>query len=260
MEDRLKADREAYRADQTRQPALQTRAQNMAKAYDALSQLQSATGKGAAGLSGLRSWAASMGIATDPMLKEQKLIDEVVKYTTKAMVDAGGGATTDLGRHLSEQSNPGLSITSAANFDILRNDMGKTLQEIATYKAHDGKAGGAGYMDHRANIADITDPRGFVWSMYSPAEQKKILAEVGDENTVAHKKLSKAMGMTQRLQLQIPGLTGAPPPQRQSALAMPALNPPMALAGRVPPISAPPNALLMAGRSPNALAPDAMAG
>lgn len=226
----------AYNEDQARQPALNTRLQNMAHAYDALQEMKVATGQGAAGISRLRSTLQTLGVLPPGAVADQKVVEEFNKYTTRLMTDAAGGGATDLGRHMSEQSSPGSALSTQANFELLRNDMGKAVQEMAAYKAHDPKTNGAGYLEHRANIADVTDPRGFVWNMYTPQEQAEILAKVKDD-PVADKKLHKAIGMSERYKLQVP-LTqqAAPPtpgkqsmlvPQGQNALmpAAPGQNP-----------------------------------
>lgn len=218
--EKLKADVEAYTRDQAAQPDVQTRAQNMAHAYDALQQLQSATGKGAEGINNLRSYMQTLGILPSGAVTEQKLFEIMHKYTERAMIDAAGGSSTDLGRRMSEQANAGTLLSTPANLEILRNDMGKTLQTIAAYKDHSDKTG-TGYLESRAKVADSTDPRGFMWNMYSPEEQAKINAEV-DKDPVAAGKLHKAIGMSQRLQLQIPGLTTPPVRQKQSFVIPPA--------------------------------------
>jgi hypothetical protein len=217
----------AYKADQAAQPDVQTRAQNMAHAYDALQQLKSATGRGAEGINNLRSWAQTLGIAPPGAVDEQKLFEIVHKYTERAMIDAAGGGSTDMGKRMQEQANAGTLLSTPANLEIMRNDMGKTLQTAAAYKDHDPNSGGAGYLANRAKVADTTDPRGFVWNLYSPEEQAKINAEV-DKNPDAAAKLHKAIGMANRLKLQIPGLMPpSPAPQKQSFLAPsgPAPNP-----------------------------------
>jgi hypothetical protein len=201
------ADITAYKADQAGLPDVQTSTQNLAHAYTALSQLRSATGKGAEGINNLRSWAQTLGIAPAGAVKEQELFELVRKYTEREMINAAGGSTTDMGRRMQEAANAGTLLSTPANFEILRNDMGKRLQTIAAHKDHDPQTGGAGYLGSRAKIADATDPRGFVWGLYGPDEQAKILAEV-EKNPTASAKLHKAIGMANRLNLHITGLPG----------------------------------------------------
>jgi hypothetical protein len=228
--EKLKADVEAYTQDQAAYPNVQTRAQNMAHAYDALQQLKSATGKGAQGINDLRSYAQTLGILPPGAVNEQKLVEIITKYTERAMIEAAGGSSTDMGRRMAEQSNAGTLLSTPANLEILRNDMGKTLQTMAAYKDHKDTTGN-GYLENRAKLADTTDPRGFVWNLYSQDEQKKINAEV-DKDPDAAAKLHKAIGMANRLKLQIPGLTTAPTPQKQSFLAPPTPAPnPLMMAG-----------------------------
>jgi hypothetical protein len=196
----------AYNDDQAAQPDLNTRTQNMAHAYEALQQLKSATGQGAAGINSLRSYLQTAGLLPSGAVTEQQLFEIANKYLTRAMTDAAGGGATDLGRHIAEQSNPGSGLSTGANFALLRNDMGKTMQQMAAYKTHDPKTGGAGYLEHRADVASNTDPRGFVWNMYSKEEQDAIKAEVARDKTgVARKKLATAIGMADVQQLHAPG-------------------------------------------------------
>jgi hypothetical protein len=219
-EEATKTDIGAYKADQAAQPDVNTRAQNMAHAYDALNQLKSATGRGAEGINNLRSWAQTLGIAPAGAVDEQRLFEIVHKYTERAMIDAAGGGSTDMGKRMQEQANAGTLLSTPANLEILRNDMGTTLQKAAAYKDQKDTSG-TGYLGSRAKVADTTDPRGFVWNLYSPDEQAKINAEV-DKDPVAAAKLHKAIGMAGRLNLQIPGLTPPPPVrQKQSFVAPP---------------------------------------
>jgi hypothetical protein len=161
----------------------------------------------------------TLGILPAGAVKEQELFEIVHKYTERAMIDAAGGSSTDMGKRMQEQANAGTLLSTPANLEILRNDMGKVLQTAAAYKDHKNTSG-VGYLDARAKLADTTDPRGFVWDLYSDQEKAKINAEVAD-NKVAADKLHKAMGMAGRLNLQIPGLTPQPVQQKQSFLAPP---------------------------------------
>jgi hypothetical protein len=186
--------------------------------------LKSATGKGAAGINDVRSYLQTLGLLPQGAVKEQELFEIARKYAERSMLDAAGGASTDLGKRMQETASPGTILSTSANFELMRNDLGKSLQTVAAYKDHPDKTG-AGYLENRAKLADVTDPRGFVWSLYSPEEQAKINAEV-EKNPDAAAKLHKAIGMAQRLQLQAPVTTPAvrqkqsfltPPPDMMSA-------------------------------------------
>jgi hypothetical protein len=229
--EKLKADVEAYTQDQAALPTTQTRVQNLSHAYEALSQMKSATGKGAGGINSLRSWAQTLGIAPAGAVEEQKLMELVTKYTEREMINAAGGSTTDMGRRMQEQANAGTLLSAPANFDILRNDMGKAIQNIAAYQDHPDKTGN-GYLEHRADVASATDPRGFVWNMYSPEEQAKIQASV-KPGSADDKKLHKAIGMAARLGLG--GPLPPPPAEKRSSLELPTMVAPQQ------------NALAMAG-------------
>jgi len=220
---KVEADVKAYTEDQAARPAAMNSAQNLSHAYEALAMLKSNTGKGAQGINTLRSWAQTLGIAPAGAIEEQKLIELVTKYTEREMISAAGGSTTDMGRRMQEQANAGTLLSTPANFDIMRNDLGTKMQGIAANQAHASKDG-VGYVEHRAKIASTTDPRGFVWNLYSPEEQARILKEVEKDPTAADH-LHRAIGMVDKLQLRIPGSSPKPPPAtpgKQSFLAPPA--------------------------------------
>jgi hypothetical protein len=219
--EKLQADVAAYTNDQATIPTQMTRVQNIAHAYDALNMLKSATGKGAAGINDVRSYLQTLGLLPQGAVKEQELFEIARKYAERSMLDAAGGASTDLGKRMQETASPGTILSTSANFELMRNDLGKSLQTVAAYKDQPDKTG-TGYLENRAKLADVTDPRGFVWSLYSTEEQAKINAEV-EKNPDAAAKLHKAIGMAGRLQLQAPVTTPAVR-QKQSFLAPPAMS------------------------------------
>jgi hypothetical protein len=180
----------------------------LAHAYTALTALKSATGQGAAGINTLRSFAQTLGILPQGAVTEQQLFEIVHKYTERAMIDAAGGSSTDLGKRMQEEANAGTLLSNSTNAVILRNDMGKVLQSVAAYRDLPDKSG-RGYLAARADNAANTDARGFVWDLYSPDEQNSIKKEVG-ESGPAHDKLAKAIGMARRLNLQITTLPQPP--------------------------------------------------
>jgi hypothetical protein len=219
----LKANQEAYRGDQAAIPTLITRGENMGHAYEALRLMKLNTGKGAQEISAIRSFLGTVGVANPEMIADNKLKEIFAKYTERAMIDAAGGASTDLGKRMQEQANAGVNLSTPANLEILRNDLGKALQSRAAYHSHDPATEGAGYLKNRADLAQNTDARGFVWSMYDEDEQRKIMAEV--KGTPAEAKLHKAIGMAARLNMTIP-VRPLPPttPDRRSAI-MPQMLP-----------------------------------
>jgi hypothetical protein len=217
----IKANADAYLEDKAAIGPQLTRAQNLAHAFNALREMTSATGKGAAGLNTLRSYAQTLGFANTETMNEQQLFELMHKYTTRAAVDAAGGSSTDLGKKIQEEANAGTSLANSTNMEILRNDMGKVMQGVAA-NLEQKDPRGLDYLDTRAKHNLATDPRGFVWDTYSDAEKAKIRAEVG-ERGAAHDKVAKALGIVLRHpELQITGIL----PQRPPA---PAANPPPSL-------------------------------
>ena len=221
----------AYKADQAAIPTQVTRAQNMQHAYDALTQLKSATGKGAQGINDLRSYAQTLGILPPGAVTEQQLMEVINKYTERAMLDAAGGTGTDLARQMQAQANPNTGLSTPANLELLRNDLGKAMQNTAAATLQDPATNGVGYLKARGDLAKNTDPRGFVWGFYSQPEQAKILAEV--KGTPADDKLHRAIGMSLDPKLQIPQVRPPPVQQKQSFNA--------------PPLSPAQNPLMMTG-------------
>ena len=97
--EKLNADVQTYTGDQKAYPDLMTRAQNMGHAYDALNLLQANTGKGAANISGVRSFLGTMNMLPAGQVSDQAAMDILTKYTRRTIdeVDAAGGASADMG-------------------------------------------------------------------------------------------------------------------------------------------------------------------
>jgi hypothetical protein len=218
----LEANQKAYREDQAAIPSVMAQARNTAKAYEALRLLKEAnstTGIGAAAINTIRSRLTTLGLSGVESMNVQKLQEEFAKYTNQSILDAAG-ASSNMGKDMAAHSNPGDILSMAANFDVLRKNLGETLQKIAAAKSHEDTSGG-GYIGHRGDVATETDSRGFVWDTYDPAEQAKIRAEAKRDGQKAVDKLNAAIGMSHALQLRIPGATVPPPPDKRSMLMPP---------------------------------------
>ena len=230
------ANMKAYTEDQAAVPAAVTQAQNTAHAYDALSllkKLNSETGKNADTINAVRSRLSTLGLLPQGSVNIQTLQELFTKYTEKSMLDAAGGSSTNMGKEMAEKSSPGTLLGMQTNFEVLRNNLAKTLQTIAAQKSHEDPTGG-GYLDYRAKVATTTDPRGFVWNMYDPEEQAKIKAEVKAAGATAVSRLNRAIGMSHILELHPPGATLAPPPGKGSFLMPPGIMAPPPAPGQNP--------------------------
>jgi hypothetical protein len=217
----MDANVKAYTEDQSAYQDVITRAQNTAHAYDALKLLKdmdSTTGVGTAAVNTVRSRLAGLGLLPQGSVDILKLKDLFAKYTEKAMIDAAG-PSSDLGKKMAEKSNAGDTVSMAANFDVLRNNLAKDLQKAAASKSHEDKRG-YGYIQHRNDVAD-TDPRGFIWNTYSAPEQAQIKAEVRAQGQKAVDRLNTAIGMAHELGVQVPGATLAPPAPDKRSFLMP---------------------------------------
>jgi hypothetical protein len=200
-----KADVELFKKDQQSLPQWQTTDQNYGHAYEALKLIN--TGKSTESTHAMYSWLMAQGALPPGMEDNVKNYDIFKKYTEREVANAGNAAGTDTGRALAQISNPGTSFSTPANLELLRNDIGKNRQQIAAMKLEDPQSTGIGYGGRKAGIASTTDPRGFQWDLYSPAEQQKILAEVKN-NPAADAKLHRAIGMAATLDLnRTPGQT-----------------------------------------------------
>jgi hypothetical protein len=244
-----KADVEQFKQDQAALPKWQTADQNLGHAYEALKLTTS--GKSTESTHAMYSFLQAQGALPPGMTDSVTNYDLFKKYTERVIADLGNAAGTDQGRQLAAASNAGTSFSTAANMEIMRNDIAKNRQQLATTMVEDQNGTGIGYGGRKAAVASNTDPRGFAWNLYTPTEQQKILDEVRKDSTgKADIKLHRAIGMASALGLdKTPGQTPAGPP-----VAVPA--PPAAIPG--PRAMLQPNALMpptnFASATPNALA------
>jgi hypothetical protein len=228
----LAANQDEYRKDLANVQPTMTRAENIGKAYQALrllKEMNSSTGVGAAGWQAFRSRMGTLGLLPDQSMSVQKQQEEFAKYTERLMLDAAGGASTNMGKEMAAKSNPGDIIGMAANFDFLRNDLGKTLQTIYAQQSHEDKAGG-GYLSHKGDVALKTDHRGFVWNTYDQEEQAAMMKEAESRGKEAVARLKRAFGARHQLDLSVPGAGQPPPPDKRSMLTLPPSPQPNALA------------------------------
>jgi hypothetical protein len=233
-EETVKSDVTQFKNDQTNLPKWQTTDQNLGHAYEALK--LTTTGRSTESTHALYSFLNAQGALPPGMEDNVKNYDLFKKYTERVIADLGNAAGTDQGRQLAAMSNAGTGFSTAANMEIMRNDIAKNRQQMAAIMTEDQNGSGYGYGGRRASVANTTDPRGFAWNLYTPAEQQKILTEVKG-NKAAEAKLYKAMGMADMLNLHVtPGQT---PPRVPAA---PVVTPPG------------PRAMLMPQPGQNALA------
>lgn len=197
----LQADTEARNKDLASIPQQQTQLQNMKHAYDALSFIT--TGKGQEIPNSLFNTLQGFGLLPQGAVNRVEKYEEYKKYATQAIIQQGLLQGTDLGRQLASAANPSDMLSTAANRELLRNNIGKAIQDMAPAAAEKdttNPAAASGYIGRKSKIASNTDPRGFQWSLYSPDEQQKILADAAaadkrNGNTNASDRLHRAIGM-----------------------------------------------------------------
>lgn len=190
-------DVKAYKADQLALPSKRTSDENMSMAFKALK--LTTTGAGADATHQLYSYLQTAGLLPAGATDELKNYQEFKKLTERRIAELGMAAGTDAGRALAGQSNPGASISTPANLDFIRNDVGKNRQQMAINLT--APEGGVGYGDHASTTAGKTDFRGFNWKWYSPDEQAKIMKSVGKQGSAAELALQRAKGMAHALNL-----------------------------------------------------------
>lgn len=198
----LGADLEARNKDVATIPQQQTQLQNMKHAYDALSFIT--TGKGQQLPNSVFNALAGYGLLPQGAVNRAEKYEEYKKYATQAIINQGLLQGTDLGRQLSQSANPSELLMTEANRELLRNNMGSAIQGMATAAAEKDQtspSAASGYLSRRSNTSSNTDPRGFVWSLYSPGEQQKMLADAAaadkrNGNTNASDRLHRAIGMS----------------------------------------------------------------
>lgn len=201
------ADVKNFKTDQSNLPNWQTADQNLAIAHEALKLTSSGTNQDT--LNRMYSFLSGMNMLPPGYTNDMKNFEVFRKATERVVANAGNAAGTDAGRALAAASNPGVEYSKPANLEIIRNDIGKNRQQMAAIMLEDQNGTGAGYTGRRAQLASNTDFRGFAWNLYSPAEQQKILAEVG-KDPAAEAKLYRAIGMAAKLNInRSPGQTPA---------------------------------------------------
>lgn len=200
--EQLQADLDARNKDVAVVPQQQAQLQNMKHAYDALAFIT--TGKGQQLPNSVFNALAGYGLLPEGAVNRTEKYEEYKKYATQAIIQQGLLQGTDLGRQLAQSANPSDLLMTEANRELLRNNMGAAIQGIATAAAEKDQtspSAASGYLSRRSNTVSNTDPRGFVWSLYSPQEQQKMLADAAaadkrNGNTNASDRLHRAIGMS----------------------------------------------------------------
>jgi hypothetical protein len=208
--EQLQADVTERNKDVASIPQQTTDVQNQAHAWQALKFIT--TGKGQQIPNNLFNALQGFGLLPQGAVNDVKNYEVYKKYATQAIISQGMLQGTDLGRQLAQSANPGEMLSTAANRELLRNQIGVALQKLAAPSGEGDKTtpgAASGYMSRRANVAANTDPRGFAWSLYDPGEQQKIMAEAAatdkkNGNTNASDRLFRAIGMANRLKLNVP--------------------------------------------------------
>jgi hypothetical protein len=141
--------------------------QNLQHAYEALRLTNS--GKSTETTHAMYSFLAAQGLLPRGLVDDVKNYDLFRKYTEKYAGDQGAASGTDAGRAMAVASNAGTSISTPANFEVLRNEIGRQRQQIAQVSEHKDQSG-LGYGRHSAEFSGAVDQRGFAADMFTPAE------------------------------------------------------------------------------------------
>jgi hypothetical protein len=190
------ADTTSYKAAQGGVVAANNAMQNLQHAYQAL-RLTNA-GKSTETTHAMYSLLAAQGLVPQGLVDDVKNYDLFRKYTERYALDQGASSGTDAGRAMAAASNAGTSISTAANLDVLRNEIGRQRQHIAMVAEHKDPTG-VGWGKHSEGFSSATDPRGFSVEMYSPAEIRRMVAGMKDD--AERTRFHKSVGIAQRLKL-----------------------------------------------------------
>jgi hypothetical protein len=180
---RQTADREEFTKAQANVGPANTSVHNLQNAYQALSLTNSGSGTEATH----KLYAFIANQAPD-WLKSQRLTDDVKnydlfrKYTEKYALDQGAQSNTDAGRAMSAQSNAGTAISTPANLDVMRYEVGRQRQSIASALLQKDPTGN-GFGQANAEHMNSTDPHGFAWDMYSPQERQAFIDKARKDGT-----------------------------------------------------------------------------
>lgn len=166
------ADIGAFKGDQAQIPTRQTNVQSLQKAQHALELTN--VGRSTGATHDMYSFLNSQGVLPAGLSDDVKNYDLFKKYTTDYARQAAGGAGTNLQLEMATASNPGTGISTQANLDVLKTNIGRERQRIAQTLEAPNQTG-VGYGSHAASFASSTDPRGFAWDSYSPSERAKIV-------------------------------------------------------------------------------------
>lgn len=199
-------DVEAFKGEQQGIPARETAVQSLDKALKAINLTN--TGRGAEALNKMKSFIQSMTPAEmnaagiDPFKVSTMNYDLAHKYLIDYARSQGSAGGTNLQLQTSQESNASTGISNAAAIDVIKTNIGRERQKIAqVLGAPDPN--GIGYGKHAADFAGATDPRAFAFDMYSPAERKKILADV-DKSKTSRDKFERSLALAVRLKLVTP--------------------------------------------------------
>ena len=220
--EKQKADVEAYQAASTAMPDQRKSVNAGETALEALKLAK--TGPGSGWIQRYDAFATANGWPkindADPAAYQiaQKNLIRFAQSQSKA-------SGTDLGLETQLKANANVTdmLNSAATHVVIQ-DLGLARQRIAqTLEAPD--TSGTGYGEHVKTFTGATDPRGFAWDLYEPAERAKILKEVRATKG-GEAKLDRAIELADKHGLM------RVPNARQSAAPPPAAPQPNAL---VPP-------------------------
>jgi hypothetical protein len=207
----LGKDVEAFKTAQAAIGPGNTSIHNLQNAYEALKLTNS--GSGTEATHKLYSFIENQ--APD-WLKSQHLTDDVKnydlfrKYTEKYALDQSAGSNTDAGRSMTAQSNAGTAISTPANLDVMRAEIGRQRQAIASVLLHKDPTGN-GWGDANARFMTGTDPHGFAWDMYSPAERQAMINKA-KENGSYDKLVASVKAGVESHQVNVPTAPPQPAP------------------------------------------------
>jgi len=199
------ADQNKFVQDQAGLPAVRQNMVNLAHANDAL-KLISSTGPGTEGAHQLYSFLNAQGVLPKDMADNSTNYDLFRKYAEKYVIDSSGGQNTDAGRAMTAASNAGTGIGTAANQEVLRNEIARQRNSVVQVLSAPDQRTGSGYLSHSANFGGKIDQRGLVTDLYTPEQNAAYRKSLKGP---ALDRYLRAMGMAAAFKLN--GSQGAAP-------------------------------------------------
>jgi hypothetical protein len=163
------ADNQQFMADQAKSAQLKGAIRPLQQALPLVGQLSNFNfGPASGDIAKVKSTLQTLGIAGVDPTDENTVRQEVSKKLNQYVTALQSAGRSDQALSASIASNPNLDMTQAATLNLIKNQIGMSLQDAAVpdaqrlnAKSTGGAAPWTGYQDFRNRWYTATDPRGF---------------------------------------------------------------------------------------------------